>query len=115
MSTSIVVKPIGPTMGLSVVGSSHAAATLTYTGTDTVNWLNIVNTSVTVAVAVKLSIAGTAAVLPGDGTVGDYLIPPMGNVTLPAPQGQIGSAVQVTAFGTAAGPTLIGVTAVAVL
>lgn len=112
-STS-VYRTAGPTVGLSVVATSHAAVSLALTTNDSANYCAVVNTGA-VAVAVKLSQAGLAAVLPGDGTQGDFILPaamtqPM---ILPMPWSPTAPA-QITAIGAAAGPSLIYATPVVI-
>ena len=111
MAVTLAVRPIGPTMGLSVAATSHAAVTLLFNGNDTCNYVSVNNTSTSVAVAVNLSANGAAAVLPSDGAAGNYLVPPLEERVIAVPSSlNAANLLQVTAIGTAAGPSLIGVT-----
>lgn len=106
--TVLIYRAAGPTVCLSVVATSHAAVPVNVTVSDTASYVALVNPGA-IAVAVKLSVAGTVAVLPVDGTPGDFILPALMQspivVPLPSPKGA--SPCQITAIGTGAGPTLI--------
>lgn len=112
MALNQVYRAAGPTVALSVVATAHAAVPLTKTVNEVVTWCALLNTGA-VAVAVKLSVAGTAPVLPVDGTPGDFLLPPLMTIpiTVPMPADQVTSSgaapCQITAIGAAAGPSLV--------
>ncbi len=111
MAATAVLCPVGPTVALSVVATSHVAVPLTFATPDVVNFASVLNLG-SVAVAVKFSVAGSAAVLPIDGTsTGDFVLPPAMQfpVVLRIPAG----AVQVTAIGATSGPSIIHVTPMA--
>lgn len=101
----------GPTVGLSVVATSHAAVPITVTTNDYASFVSLLNTGA-VAMAVRLSVAGTAATLPGDGTTGDFVLAAamQAPLILPLPSPAGVSPCQITAIGTAAGPSLLYVT-----
>ena len=105
MSSTGILRPVGPTLGMSVAGTSHTAVALKFNTNDMVNFCAVTNVGA-VAVAVKFTVAGDAAVYPGDGTFGDYVMPPLmeAPIILTIPQ-QAG--VQVTAIGASSGPTLV--------
>lgn len=107
--TSLVVRPAGPTIALSVVATSHAAVPINIVGNDTANYVALINAGA-VAVAIRLSVAGTAATLPVDGTPGDFVLPPLQDqpteFPLPSP-GPTGAPCQITAIGATAGPSLV--------
>ena len=104
--TSQVLRPAGPTVALSVVATSHAAVAINIVGNDVANFVALINTG-TVVVAVRLSVAGTAATLPVDGTPGDFVLPVNQLVEIPLPSPVLGSPCQITAIGATAGPSLI--------
>lgn len=115
--TGLVYRAAGPTVGLSVVATSHAAVPIAVVANDNANFVALLNTGI-VAMAVRLSVAGTAATLPGDGTTGDFVIPgamtaPM-VVPLPSPSSTTAGPCQITAIATAAGPSLLYVTPVVI-
>ena len=112
MANTLIVRPVGPTMGLSVVATSHAAATLAFTGNDPCIAVEVVNTSATLLVAINLSGNGAAAVLPGDGVVGNYTLAPLASRVLPVSSGLVNGQLQVTAIASGAGPTQVLVTPV---
>jgi hypothetical protein len=111
MALTHVYRPAGPTVALSVGIAAHGAVALTRTVNEVVTWAALLNTGA-VAVAVKLSVIGTAPVLPVDGTPGDFLLPPLMTepLLLPMPSDAQGSACQINAIGAAAGPSLVYVT-----
>jgi hypothetical protein len=111
MSGTIAFRPAGQTVALSVVATSHAAVPVNLSVNDVVTWVGCINTGA-VAVAVRFSVAGTAATLPIDGTPGDFLLPPAMQqmIVIPLPAPAQGTACQVTAIGAGAGPSLIYLT-----
>jgi hypothetical protein len=110
---TLTFRPAGQTVALSVGATSHAAVAVNFNTPDAANWVSCINAGA-VAVAVRFSVAGTAATLPVDGTPGDFLLPAAMQVpiTIPLPNAAQGAPCQVTAIGAAAGPTLIYVTPV---
>lgn len=116
MATTIAYRPCGPTTGLSVTASSHAAVQITPTDASA-SYLMFVNTSNTVDVFVNIgasTTAVTAATVPGDGTTGSLPVPNLGGPIV-YPATFTNGSVAVTAIGAAAGPTLITVTPVSSL
>lgn len=112
MAFTPVYRQAGPTLGLSVVATSHAAVAVgTFTGNDSASFVACLNTGAT-TVAIRFSVAGTAATLPGDGTTGDWVLAPamQAPVLVPLPSGASTGPCQVTAIGSAAGPGLVYVT-----
>ena len=119
MPTTLAYKFCGPTIGLSVTGSSHAAVQINTTD-PSANAVLFCNTSTSVTVYVKIasSSLGTgtlpsagAATIPGDGTAGDFPIlayddTPIGGITFP---------LSITAIGSGAGPTLFTATPICLL
>lgn len=108
------LRPGGQTLALSVVATAHAAVPVVLnTSGEVANFIAFLNTG-TVAVAVKLSVAGTAPVLPVDGTPGDFTLPPLMvlPISIPLPNPVQGTACQLTAIGAAAGPSLVYATPV---
>jgi hypothetical protein len=119
MATTLAYKFCGPTIGLSVGATSHAAVTIQATD-QSANALVCCNNSTaeTIYVKIKSSTNGTgviptaaAATIPGDGTEGDFPIlayddTPIGGLVFP---------ISVTAIGSAAGPILFTVTPVCLL
>lgn len=108
-----IYRPAGQTQALSVVATSHAAVSLTVAGGDSANYVALLNTGA-VVVAVKLGTAGAAAVLPVDGTPGDFALPAAMQqaILVPMPTAQGGTACQITAIGATAGPSLVYATPV---
>lgn len=111
--TTAIYRPAGPTQALSVVATSHAAVPMTRTTNDATTYCALINTG-TVAVAVRLSAAGTAATLPVDGTPGDFVLPPLMQtpMTIVMPADTQNQPCQITAIGATAGPSLIYATPV---
>lgn len=109
-----VYRPAGPTIALSVVATSHAAVPITLTTNDTATFLALLNLG-SVAVAVKVGVAGAAAVLPIDGTsTGDFVLPPLmvTPMTIALPTAAQGLPCQLTAIGATLGPSIIYATPV---
>lgn len=106
-----VFRLAGPTIGLSVVATSHAAVPVAVTSNDNANFVSLLNTGAS-AMAVRLSVAGTAATLPGDGTTGDFVLAGLmvHPVVIPLPSPAGVSPCQITAIAVAAGPSLLYVT-----
>jgi hypothetical protein len=101
-------------MGLSVVATSHAAATITINGNETCNYVYVVNTSTTLYVGVNFTPTGLAATLPGDGTTGNFVLPPASATIMTVPNGVGANPLQVTAIASAAGPTVVTVTPIGI-
>ena len=100
--------PGGKTLGLSVAATSHAAVSLGLDKlTDFCAYAACINTGST-TVAIRFSKDQTAATLPSDGTLGDFVLPPTMTqpLSIPIPS----DAAYVTAIGSAAGPSLVYVT-----
>ena len=75
MAVSSVFRTAGRTYALSVTSSSHAAVLIEANTNDQVNYTSFLNTG-TSAVAVKWGLTDPgAAVLPVDGTPGDFVLP----------------------------------------
>lgn len=75
MAASSVLRTAGKTYALSVTSSSHAAVLIEDNTNDQVNYTSFLNTG-TSAIAVKWGTADPgAAVLPVDGTPGDFVLP----------------------------------------
>lgn len=111
-----LISPIGPTLALSVLASSHAAVQVLgfIPSNDVINYVAVINPSAN-PVAIKLSQNGTPATFPVDPTSGDLVLPPLMQdfvlLRLPNPaQGQTGPFV--TAIAGVAGPSIIYVTPV---
>ena len=112
MATTLVTKLVGPTIGLSVVATSHAAQTIT-PAADT-NAVLFVNTSSTLIVYVTVAqngLTAAASVIPTDGAVGATPIPPLQSLCVTTANAPI----SVTAIASAAGPTLLTVTPVSAI
>ena len=107
MANTSVIRQTGQTIALSVVATSHAAVPLVNQANDILNFICCLNTGA-VAVAIRISQTGTAAVLPIDGTPGDFILPAAMNqpIVISVPQKN----PQITAIGTAAGPSLVYIT-----
>jgi hypothetical protein len=111
--TTLVYRPAGPPVALSVTASSHAAVSLSDSVNDQANYAACVNTGA-VAVAVTISQTGVASTFPVDGTpgnAGSFVLPPAMQVPVVLPLA-IGPQAfgQITAIGAAAGPSIIYVT-----
>lgn len=104
MASTSILRPVGPTICLSVGATSHAAVPLLLGTNDQVNFASCLNTG-SLPVAVNFSVAGNPSAFPVDGTPGNYVLPPLMEfpLILSIPSG----AVQVTAIGAGAGPTPI--------
>ena len=75
MANTSVVRIGGPTLCLSVGITAHAAAIVKGSTNDQMNYVSLLNTG-TGNVAIKFStIATDVAVLPTDGTYGDFVLP----------------------------------------
>jgi hypothetical protein len=108
---TIMLRPLGPTVALSVVATTHAAVPLAVAGNEMLCYAACLNLG-TVAVAVHFSPTGEAAILPVDGTPGEFILPPL--MTAPIVLNIPSPTVQVTAIGATAGPSLIYITPVAI-
>ena len=107
-----VYRPSGPTLGLSVTGSSHAAVQITTTDGTQPSYALFVNPSTTLTVYVNLgpSSGVSAATIPGDGTAGSFALGPTQQIVMPAPYSS--GSFWVTAIASGGGPTLLTVTPV---
>ena len=75
MAGSTVIRTAGKTYALSVTSSSHAAVLITGNTNDQINYTSFLNTG-TSAIAVKWGLTDPgAAVLPTEGTPGDFVLP----------------------------------------
>ena len=75
MANTSVIRLAGQTLGLSVTTSAHSAVALVANTTDQANYVSCLNTG-TGSVAIKFSqISTDAAAVPGDGTLGDFILP----------------------------------------
>lgn len=115
MAFTPVYRPSGPTIGLSVTASAHAAVQITTSDGTQPSWALFVNPSTTLTVYVALGPTSgvAAAAAPGDGTAGNFSLGPTQQIVLAVPY-QAGS-FWVTAIASAAGPTLLTVTPVIVM
>lgn len=112
MSQTIAYKVVGPSTGLSVAATSHAAVTITPLENTLTNFALFENTSSSLIIYVTVSgggIAAAASTIPGDGTAGSIPILPLQSKALAVPQGPI----SVTAIASGAGPSLLVVTPIA--
>jgi len=112
MSNTTVIRIGGKTVALSVTASAHAAVQLTGNTNDQINFVSCLNTGA-VSVAIRFSPLSTdAATLPVDGTVGDFLLPPLMTrpIVLACPPINMQIPCYVTAIGSAAGPSLVYLT-----
>jgi hypothetical protein len=119
MATSIAYKFCGPTVGLSVGATSHAAVTLTATD-QSANGIIFCNTSTSLVVYVKIASStvgsttapsAAAATIPGDGTAGDFPILTYDDTAITG----MTFPVSITAIASGAGPTLFTATPVCLL
>lgn len=106
---AIAFIPTGKTVALSVTASSHTAVAFTFYTNDLTTFIAVQNPGA-LPVAVAVSQDGRAAVLPVDGTPGDFILPPLMEYPVLLPCGY--TTPQITAIGTAAGPTIIYATPV---
>jgi hypothetical protein len=75
MAVSSVLRTAGKTYALSVTSSAHAAVLISGNTNDQTNYASLLNTG-TSAIAVRFgNVDPGAAVLPVDGTPGDYVLP----------------------------------------
>jgi len=82
MANTSVVRLGGLTLCLSVGTNAHAAAIVKGSTNDQINYVSLLNTG-TGNVAIKFStIASDVAVLPTDGTFGDYVLPALMEVPI---------------------------------
>lgn len=122
MALSVVYKPIGPSVALSVTASAHAAVAVTAAPNETGGFAEFMNPSSTQTVFVswgQLSATGAAQapsptpVFPVDGTPSvatGLVLPPLMTQPIVAPVPFSNGGFSVTAIGSAAGPTIIYVT-----
>ncbi len=109
MSRSPAFVPTGKTQALSVVATSHAAVAFTFFNNDVTAYIALLNPGA-LPVAVAITQDGRAAVLPVDGTPGDFVLPPLMQWPILLPCGF--TTPKITAIATGAGPTLIYATPV---
>ena len=112
MATTLCYKLAGPTVGMSVTASSHAAVVLTEFDNANANAVIVCNTSSTVPVYINIvsgndsngnPLVAPAATIPGDGTAGSFPILTYQSTPINCGYGPL----SVTAIGGAAGPTLV--------
>ena len=103
MASTSIMRPIGPTQALSVTNTIHSAVPLTLWTNDQCNFMAALNVG-SVSVAYKVTQSGVAAVLPVDGTQGDFVLPPLMEfpiiISIPA------LTPTITAIASAVGPTM---------
>lgn len=106
-----IIAPAGPVRALSVTASAHAAVALTVWPGHSPNFALLQNAG-TIPIAARLSQTGVAPpAFPVDPTPADGVVVLLAGQTLavPMPMGRDGLA-QVTAIGSAAGPSILYVT-----
>ena len=112
MSNTTVFRLQAKTTALSVVGTVHAAVTVSSAGNNQVNYAAFLNTGAN-SVAIEISPVGvtaTAATLPSDGVLGSFILPPL--MTQPMVLATPANDFQVSAIGSASGPALLYITPV---
>lgn len=109
MSLTPAFRPTGKTVALDVVAASHTAVTFTQFNNDVSPYIACINTGA-LAVAVAITQDGRAAVLPVDGTPGDFVLPPLMEWPILLPCNI--KDPKITAYGAGAGPTTIYATPV---
>lgn len=111
MANMSVLRLGGSTLGLSVGTSVHSAVALKANTPDQINYVSCLNTG-SANVAIKFSTISTdAAVLPADGTFGDFLLPALMEtpIVIACPPINSQAACYVTAIA-ASGTNLVYVT-----
>ena len=111
MSNTTVLRLAGRTTTLSVTASAHAAVTVSAVGGSVLsNYASFLNTgSNTVAVEVSpTGITAVTASIGADGATGSFILPAL--MTVPIVLAVPANSFQVSAIGSAAGPSLIYVT-----
>ena len=82
MANTSVIRIGGPTLALSVGVTAHAAVALKSSVNDQMNYVSLLNTG-SGNVAIRFSTISTdVAVLPTDGTFGDYVLPALMEVPI---------------------------------
>ena len=115
MTTTVALKPAGPTSVVSVTGSSSTAITVSPSTTELSNLAAFWNSSASVTVAINITpsaVTAGAAVLPTAGSpTNTFVLPPAATnpLILEVPSGGF----SVTLIGSAAGPSLVYVTPLA--
>ncbi len=110
MATTLVLKAAGPTYALSVAATAHAAVTITPYSNEIVQYVSLLNTGATVLSVDIDVIADTDVALPADGAAADFWILPASMtqpIVVAVPSVGGGATLQVTAIGSAAGPSLL--------
>ena len=109
MSNTTVLRPVGVTTAISVGATSTAAALITASTNDQVNYASFINTGATY-VAVNIGDASVAAaVLPVSGsTTGNFVLP--ASMTQPIVLAVPASPFYVRMIGSASGPSIVYVT-----
>ena len=111
MSNTTVLRLAGRTTTLSVAATAHAAVTVSAVGGSVLsNYASFLNVGAnTVAVEVSpVGVTATAATIGADGATGSFVLPPL--MTVPIVLAVPANYFQVSAIGSAAGPSLIYVT-----
>lgn len=111
MSNTTVLRTAGQTTTLSVAATAHAAVTVSAVGGSVLSnyaaFLNIGATSVAVQIS-PVGVTATTATIGADGAEGSFILPPL--MTIPIVLAVPANTFQVSAIGSAAGPSLIYVT-----
>jgi len=111
MSNTTVLRLAGQTTALSVAATAHAAVTVSAVGGSVLsNYASFLNVGAnTVAVEISpVGVTATAATIGADGATGSFILPPL--MTVPIVLAVPANSFQVSAIGSAAGPSLIYVT-----
>jgi hypothetical protein len=111
MSNTTVLRIAGRTTTLSVANTAHTAVTVSAVGGNVLsNYASFLNVGAT-NVAVEISPVGITAVtasIGADGATGSFILPPL--MTVPIVLAVPANTFQVSAIGSATGPSLIYVT-----
>lgn len=105
MASTSIMRIVGPTTCLSVVGTAHTAIQIVTDTTDVINFVSCLNTGA-VSVAIRFSQnSAVLASLPIDGTPGDFVLPALMEspiaLSVPSPN------IYISAIGSGAGPSLV--------
>jgi len=111
MSNTTVLRLAGRTTTLSVAATAHAAVTVSAVGGSVLsNYASFLNVGAnTVAVEISpVGVTATAATIGADGATGSFILP--ASMTVPIVLAVPANSFQVSAIGSAAGPSLVYVT-----